>query len=371
MSAVKSTGAAHDWQAFTPATCRVAAVELALVKDIAEVKEGDFFLVSDAWKATLVPQGCVVIHKRSDATKAYFSLLPTAAGVLAWPCDRVGQSHIRLAGRGAVPFWAQVFDLSEHYILPATVRSPLHCFLDCVPLHDVGILVAHELPVKLVQYQARWGSAGVPETSMKLLSGELGHEAPEQDAQSEVPQDVAWAAELISILMTRVCVDQNICESLMSDVYRCDALQDCMRAQDKKAMRDILQSTAKAAERRKQLSEGIHHLVSKPIRKQEGGETGEEHSSEHRHEGCGALREGRAPLVEQCEGRHGLHRQVAAARRVLRQGPGQWPLPHRVPWPPARPLHLDGAGCGSGVCTSTQEVVAVAYRCHRGAVPVA
>lgn len=52
--------------------------------------------------------------------------------------------------------------MSEHYILPATVRSPLHCFLDGVPLDDVGILAAHEAPVKLVQYQARRGFAGVP-----------------------------------------------------------------------------------------------------------------------------------------------------------------------------------------------------------------
>lgn len=283
MSAVKSTGAAHDWQTFTPATCRVATAELALMKHIAEEQGGDFLLVGQAWKATLVPQGCIVIARGAESTTAYFSLLPTTAGVLAWPCDRVGAAHVRLAGHGARPFWAPVFNLDEHYILPASVHSPLRSFLEGVPLQEVGILAAHDKPVKLVQYQSRRGFAGVPELSLKLLFAELGHEAPEQEPQSEVPQDVAWAAELINILtpdleptavhgalMARVTVDQNICEPLLADVYSDEALQDCMRDQDKKAMRDIIQSSTKSSERRKKHSECIQKFVSNRFAKKKG-----------------------------------------------------------------------------------------------------
>lgn len=115
---------------------------------------------------------------------------------------------------------------------------------------------------------------------MKLLFSELGEEAPEQQPSSEVPQDVAWAAELVNIvapdmkpnmvqkaLMTRVSVDQNICETLMSDVYSDEALQDCMRDQDKKSMKDIVQSTAKAAARRKHYAETIKKFVSNRLAK--------------------------------------------------------------------------------------------------------
>lgn len=109
MSAVKASGAQHGWQTFTPATCRVASAELALLKHIVEEKEGQFLLVGEAWKASLVPQGCIIIHRGIGGTQAHFALLPTTAGVLAWPCERVNQSCVGLAGRWGRPFWAPVF----------------------------------------------------------------------------------------------------------------------------------------------------------------------------------------------------------------------------------------------------------------------
>jgi hypothetical protein len=281
MSSVKASGAQHDWETFTPTTCRVASAELALMKHIAEERNGDFLLLGEAWKASVVPRGCVVIRKTGDRCTVFFSLLPTSAGVLAWPCARVSDRYVRLPGKGHCPYWAPVFDLDEHYVLPTKVHSPLHSFLDEMPLEQVGILAAHEKPVKLVEYQASRGFAGVPETSLKMLFGEFGKQVPEHSPEAKVPQDVAWAAELINILqpdmepakmqealMTRATSANNITETLLSDVWSDEMMQDCLRDQDRKAMKDIIGTTAKAKESRLQHAEHIKKLVAdRPTKK--------------------------------------------------------------------------------------------------------
>lgn len=287
LKGVMATGAQQAWLTFTPTTLRAVPGSMALLQYLYTVK-GDFTEVTEAWRASVLPKHCFVVCRPANSdeeTTVYFTLECTKYSVLGWPVKRVDETHVTLMGHGSEPKWHICFDLDIHYVLPVDIRSPLSCFVGGLPMQHVGIIGLHSAPVKVLEYQARHGFAGVPEESLRLLFGVVpGVEEPDLDPDCKVPPDIVFAAELSKTILPDISEDElqealherltttsEVVEGVFEDVLNDDTTQDCLREQDRKAMKEIVQSKAKAKAARLAHARNVQAYIEKHHAPKRGG----------------------------------------------------------------------------------------------------
>ena len=282
---VMASGKLHDWDTFTPTTLRCVSAELELLRSLHFERVGEYGLVEEAWRAAFIPQHCFILHRDGASTsEAYYSLLATSAGVLGWPIVRVGDKHVRLADEGSRPRWRQVYSLENLYVLPATVRSPIHGWLQGRQMEAVGIFAEQSAPVEVLQLQAERGFGGVPEDSLQRMMKDMELELPDVGSAVGVPADIRMAYELAMAIapgldsqqlhdavLARVNAETLGMESIMEDVLLDDSLSEVLRDQDKDEYKKLVQLREKTKQAKQQMSPAVISWVQKQGRTKKKG----------------------------------------------------------------------------------------------------
>jgi hypothetical protein len=159
---------------------RMYAAETEL---LCHLHENDKFArVDDVWVSALLPKHAIVLDKNADSGthKIYFVLLPSVHGTLVWSVHRCANTSLTLDVEGGHCEWVHIFDIANLFVVPIEPISPIHCFLQGnVAIPNMGVICNHSAPVPLLDYQAKVGFAGVPETVMKCLYAKFDLALPE------------------------------------------------------------------------------------------------------------------------------------------------------------------------------------------------
>ena len=229
-------------------------------------------------------------------SEAFYSLECTTSGVFGWPIKRFQGGHLTIQASGSRPEWFVVLTLDKHFVLPFTVRCPLAGFLEGLPMQEITInaKMTSDKPMSVLEYQARHGFARVPEASMKKLFKQFVKEPLDIAGDHDVPEDVLEAAALARVIVPdmtsaemqqalheRLVTNDEVVEGVFEDVVNDDSCADCLREQDRKAMREHLEHKKQAKAKRQQHSKNVaaYMKYEETLMKHKGKEKGKPEKS--------------------------------------------------------------------------------------------
>lgn len=201
--------------------------------------------VSEAWRARVVPEGQFILCR--ERKEMWFCVYSTDYMVLSWPCIRVGNMVVALDRTVSALQWKLITDLCLYEVVPSSPISPVHAFLrGDIPIDKLGVVIRHDNPVPLLEWQAKRAFASVPLQTMLKLARELKVDTKQPDEtdmdfESVVAMDLMMhidrampACEVQSALVARPLLEkpsivrEDICgdapvQMLMESVSRSDA----------------------------------------------------------------------------------------------------------------------------------------------------
>ena len=142
-------------------------------------------------------------------------------------------------------------------------------------MQEISINAKCDDPMPVLEFQSRHGFAGVPEASMKKLFKQFVTNPIFADPSDlDVPDDVQEAAqlarailpnmtdsELQQALLERMASSDEITDSVFEDVVNDDSIGDCLREQDRRAMKEHLQSKQRAKAKRVEHQKSIQNYM--------------------------------------------------------------------------------------------------------------
>lgn len=263
----------QDWQSWSPDHLKQQAIDHSLLQLMAS--SGHWEVAADVWRCAAIPPLQVILHRPSEGEHSIFLCLHACpTGVLCWPVVRLGEDHI-LPDLGATALGIKHFSsLDDLFVVPATPISPLHAYLlGTCPLSRLGVIVKHEQPVQLVEWQAARGFPGVGETILKGLAGDWGVEVPELqhgDPDMETMLALRLTVELLPDLPEPEVIaaldarakHQTGAHDFLLEAISSDDIADVATPSDTKAMKD----RTKAFKHAKETRDGLRPKVLQAVR---------------------------------------------------------------------------------------------------------
>jgi hypothetical protein len=243
-----------NWDTFTPQALRAQTLDLPLMRKIHEEYEGKFELVDECWRSMMIPLHHLILRRPAAPAAAtiFYSIQVTASGCLGWPVKRLSGTLFRLVGVGAKPITQIFMSFDDVFVVPFKVISPLHAYMAHGDLKQVSILGHHTHPEPLLEYQARRGFAGVPESALMHMFGKhFKQPTPDPPVEAtEVDTCMYYAAELANMILPdlpvkdlemalRSWVEEDFIEAeeLFNEVVQSELLEDCVKGSDRKEVK--------------------------------------------------------------------------------------------------------------------------------------
>ena len=279
MKNVQSQGANHDWQTFNPTSLQPVHIEAAFMRWVADTKGGNMLVAEDIWRSSILPLHSFLLLRGDDGTnhKVIYSLKVSQYGVLGWPVVRRADRTVKLQDKGAKLEFYFCTGFDDVFVAEHTVMSPLHNFLRDAPCADLNIMAKWaDDPVPALEYQARRGFLGVPESSMQKLAKDLNVERLDEPLVDGLPLDMHLTSECIATVLpdltepqfqqamrSRVCDATRLGDNGLNDFLDGDELVEILDASEHKAMKKYQERTDAAKQVRTDCLAYIDPLVTK------------------------------------------------------------------------------------------------------------
>lgn len=239
---------------------------------------GDFAMVGEAWRCQVFPlHELVLIEAAGKITEVFLVLAKTDFAVLTYPVRRVGHRNIALAGHGSKSKLQSFFSFDGAFVVPVAPISPMHGLLrDGVAAGDYGIIGALGEKQPLLDFQARRGFLGVPESALRRLYRHL--DLAEPSAVEDVDIETALALPLMQSLAQDMTAEQieeallarandetYLAEKLLACVEVDSMLDDIVTIGDKPAMRDFCKMSKEHKVQRSKMAPLVKAFVEKAV----------------------------------------------------------------------------------------------------------
>lgn len=185
----------QDWATFDATSLKKLPAMVALLRSMSEAD--DWSLSSECWRSSVVPEHQVILQTDSGGQSSlWYCMYKCEYGVLPWPVVRRADGSMLLDWGVTELTWKVITSLDSLQVVPYTVASPLHLFLEGkVVLPDIAIAMKAGEPLPMIAWLAHRGFPGVCEAHLRKLHIEYG--IVSQDTDLQLPLEDALAMQLV------------------------------------------------------------------------------------------------------------------------------------------------------------------------------